>query len=117
MFKSLRGFFTRLFGSNPKRRGRQVMFAALLAFTSESDAEKFSKISGELRTFLNSGRSLTQEMVKRFSVHIANSLNVNPILFRIVISELTSNMQEENGDKNARLFVEGVVQALDMVGL
>ena len=112
MFKGLKGFFARMFGSNPKRRGRQVMFAALLAFNSESDTEKFQKISEKLRDFLSSNRTLTEEMVKRFSVDAARALDVNPVLFRIVVSEITANMDDENGDKNARLFIEGVVQAL-----
>ena len=116
MFKGLRGFFSRLFGSNPRSRGRLVAIGALVSFNSPGDLVKISEIGGQLRTFLNSGRSMETEVIRRFSVEAARKLDVNPILFKILVMEVTSRMDSEHGNKSARLFVEGIVDALDMVG-
>lgn len=109
------GFFSRMFGSNPKRRGRTVAFTALLAFNAPQDALKFEEIRNELSDFLRTGLRADKYAIIRFSNQAAVKLNVNPLAFRVLVSSLIEQTQSENGDRNARLFIEGIVEALDML--
>lgn len=114
--KKLFGFFSRMFGSDPKRRGRTVAIAALLAFNSPQDAVKMSELKGELEAFLRTGMKLDRFLILRFSNQAAVKLNVNPVAFRVLVASLVDHLEKENGDTNARLFIEGICEALDILG-
>lgn len=114
--KFISNFFSRLFGSNPRKRGRRVALTALLAFNAPQDAVKFHRIKGELKTFLDSGRAIDKYMVIRFSNAAAERLEVNPLAFRVLVASLVEEIQSEPSDHNARLFIEGIVEALDLMG-
>lgn len=115
--KKFFGFFSRMFGSNPRRRGRTVTFAALLAFNAPQDGPKFEEIRSQLKDFLRAGVSLNRFMIHKFSEQAAVKLEVNPLAFRILVGSLVDQLEHENGDENARLFIEGVVDALDMLSI
>lgn len=114
--KKLFGFFSRIFKTNPRKRGRTVALAALLAFNSSKDTLTMRGIKSDILRFLDSGDTITHTMIKRFSAVAAEKLDVNPLAFRILVASLTDQLQMETGETNARLFILGISDALDLLG-
>lgn len=113
-FKKL---FKSLFGTNPRKRGRQVALVALVAFNKEKDAEKFRKIKRELLEFRNSGETITTLLIREFVDNASKELQLNPILFGLIVSELITVLDpnEPESQEDAYAFIDGILEALNVV--
>lgn len=113
MFKWL----NKLFKKNPRKKGRRIALAAMLAFRSERDAEKFNRIREELQNVIRSETLLTASMLHDFQLKLAEELKVNPLLFGVLFAELLSYVDpdEPEDEKDLFLFLQGIVDALNMV--
>lgn len=113
-FKKL---FSSLFGKNPRKRGRQVALMALVAFNKKKDAEKFRDIKRELLEFRNSGETITALMIRQFVEEASQELKMNPIVFGLIVSELISVLDpnEPETEEDARQFIDGIIEALNIV--
>jgi hypothetical protein len=113
-FKKL---FSSLFGKNPRKRGRQVATMAFVAFNKQKDAEKFREIKRQLLDFRNSGETLSALMIREFAEKASEELKMNPIVFGLLVSELISVLDpnEPETDEDARQFIDGIIEALNIV--
>ena len=109
------GWFSRMFGNNPKRKGRQLTLIGLMAFNSPNDRLKFRMIKNELAEFLETNEKFSALLIKKFTYSIADKYELNPVLFSVFIGSLLDGMEELQGEKNLRLFVNGVYEALTIV--
>ena len=98
----------------PYGRGEIAGLGALVAFDTPEDAEKLSETRTEILLFLASDLSLTDAIIDRYAVKIAERYERNPAIVRIVLRKLKAEINLETGDARAKEFLQGVADALSL---
>lgn len=90
---------------------------ALLSFNSQSDISKFRKIRNQLSEMVDDRQIFTDSMIREFQSRLAKELNVNPMLFALIVSEMLTTLDPEEPENmnDLYLFLQGIIDAINMV--